>query len=64
MTESTAKKYFGKEDPMGKIIDFNKKMKLKVTGIVADIPANSHLEFDMVSSYFKLERYSVDEPVA
>lgn len=47
MTESTAKKYFGKEDPMGKIIDFNKKMKLKVTGIVADIPANSHLEFDM-----------------
>lgn len=48
MTESTAKKYFGNEDPMGKVVDFNKKMQLKVTGIAADVPANSHLEFDII----------------
>jgi putative ABC transport system permease protein len=48
MTESSAKKYFGNEDPIGKVIDFNKKMQLKVTGIAEDVPANSHLTFDMV----------------
>ncbi|PWT77569.1 MAG: ABC transporter permease [Bacteroidetes bacterium] len=48
MTESAAKKYFGKEDPIGKVVDFNKKMRLKVTGIAKDIPSNSHLDFDMV----------------
>jgi putative ABC transport system permease protein len=48
MTASAAKKYFGSEDPMGKILTYNKDMRLKVTGIVENIPANSHLEFDMV----------------
>jgi putative ABC transport system permease protein len=48
MTASTAKKYFGDEDPIGKVVDFNKKLKLKVTGIAADVPSNSHLDFDIV----------------
>lgn len=48
MTASAAKKYFGKEDPMGKVVDFNKKMRLTVTGISEDVPVNSHLTYDMV----------------
>jgi putative ABC transport system permease protein len=48
LTASAAKKYFGTEDPMGKTIEMNKKMQLKVTGIAADMPSNSHLDFDMV----------------
>jgi len=48
LTEETAKKYFGNDDPIGKIVDMNKKRKLKVTGIVKNLPANSHLHFDMV----------------
>lgn len=48
MTASTAKKYFGNEDPIGKVVAFNKKMQLKVTGIAEDVPANSHIEFDIV----------------
>jgi putative ABC transport system permease protein len=48
MTATTARKYFGNEDPIGKVVDFNKQLKLKVTGIAADAPANSHLDFDMV----------------
>ncbi len=48
MTASTAKKYFGNADPIGKTVEFNKAMRLKVTGIAEDIPANSHLDFDMV----------------
>ncbi|HLX92960.1 MAG TPA: ABC transporter permease [Puia sp.] len=50
MTESTAKKYFGNEDPIGKVIEFNKDLHLKVSGIAADVPVNSHLDFDMVVS--------------
>ena len=48
MTASAAKKYFGNEDPIGKVVDFNKTMRLKVTGIAADPPNNSHLDFDML----------------
>lgn len=49
MTASTAKKYFGDEDPIGKVINFNnKQFYLKVTGIAEDAPVNSHMEFDMV----------------
>lgn len=48
MTTSTAKKYFGKEDPIGKVVSFNNEMQMKVTGIAEDVPANSHLEFDMI----------------
>ena len=48
LTESAAKKYFGNEEPMGKVLEFNKDQQLKVTGIAADVPANSHLQFDMV----------------
>jgi len=48
MTESTAKKYFGNADPMGKIVEIDKERKLKVTGVARDVPSNSHLNFDMV----------------
>jgi len=49
MTETTAKKYFGDEDPMGRIVQIDKDRQLKVTGIAKDVPANSHLDFDLVT---------------
>jgi putative ABC transport system permease protein len=56
LTETTAKKYFGTIDnAMGKIIMLNKDEPLKVTGIAKDVPSNSHIDFDLVTS---LERYS------
>jgi putative ABC transport system permease protein len=48
LTATAAKKYFGSEDPIGKTVTMNKNLQLKVTGIAADIPSNSHLDFDMV----------------
>ncbi|MEO5681391.1 MAG: ABC transporter permease [Chitinophagaceae bacterium] len=48
LTETVAKKYFGSEDPMGKLMSMNQKTVLKVTGIAKDVPVNSHLNFDMV----------------
>ncbi|HVS94885.1 MAG TPA: ABC transporter permease [Puia sp.] len=55
MTASTAKKYFGDADPIGKVVEMNEHIRLKVTGIAADVPSNSTLDFDMVMplSYFR-----------
>jgi len=48
LTEKTAKKYFGDEDPIGKVVQLDQSLSLKVTGVAKDVPANSHLEFDLV----------------
>lgn len=51
ITASTAEKYFGDEDPIGKVFQVNKQTNLMVTGVVADIPVNSHFHFDFVISF-------------
>ncbi len=51
---STAKKYFGDEDPMGKTIRLDNKMEFRVTGIFEDIPGNSHIKFDIVMPWANL----------
>ena len=43
-----AQKYFGNDDPMGKIFSANNKYDFVVTGVMTDIPPNSSLEFDML----------------
>jgi len=48
LTASTAKKYFGNTDPMGKVVSLDKTVQLKVTGVIKDIPSNSHLNFDLI----------------
>lgn len=45
LTVSTAKKLFGNEDPMGKIIRHNNQHDLKVGAIMQDLPANSSVNF-------------------
>lgn len=48
ITQRAAKKYFGNEDPMGKVLSRYTTEKFTVTGILADIPENSHLQFDFL----------------
>jgi putative ABC transport system permease protein len=55
LTESTALKYFGNEDPIGKTIQFNGNQNLQVTGILKDLPVNSQLQFGMLISFATLE---------
>ncbi|SHN13638.1 ABC transporter permease [Chitinophaga sp. CF418] len=45
LSVSTAKKLFGDEDPMGKIIRHNNQHDLKVSAIMQDLPANSSVSF-------------------
>src|SRR5664279_1692339 len=52
ITESTAKRYFGKEDPMGKMLNLDTDNKpYRVTGVVADCPTNSQIKFDFLASF-------------
>src|SRR5688572_21519515 len=46
LTESTAKTFFGKEDPINKIIRIDNEYDAKVTAVVADVPGNSTFQFD------------------
>jgi len=48
ITEDMAKKYFGSEDAVGKILKRDNKDNLVVTGVLKNIPANSHLQFDFI----------------
>ena len=51
MTRSMASRYFGDEDPVGKLIRFETDTSLfRVTGLMEDVPENSHLHFDAVGS--------------
>ncbi len=58
LTEETAKKYFGNEDPVGKTITLNGGMNFEVTGVARNVPENSHFKFDILLSYENLIRNS------
>lgn len=48
ITEKMALKYFGKEDPIGKILKKDVQYPLIVTGVLKNIPSNSHLQFNFI----------------
>jgi putative ABC transport system permease protein len=50
LTQTTAKRIFGKESPLGKTILFENKDLLVVKGIVADPPENQHFQYDFIVS--------------
>lgn len=51
LSESAAKKYFGYDDPMGKVITVNNNLPLEVTGIYRDFPSNSSLQANLIASF-------------
>jgi putative ABC transport system permease protein len=59
MTEETAKKYFGNEDPMNKVLRANSQFDVKVTGIYKAFPPNSHLHPDILISFNTLKDSAV-----
>lgn len=54
IAEETAKKYFGGEDPIGKTLLINDK-EFEVTGVMQELPHNSHLKFNLITSFATLE---------
>jgi putative ABC transport system permease protein len=50
LSRTTAEKYFGTENPVGNTITLNNERDLEVTGVMRDIPQNSHFRFDVIAS--------------
>jgi putative ABC transport system permease protein len=51
VSRSTAEKYFGASDPIGKTLHVGGKTDFTVAGIFEDVPQNSHLKMDIILSY-------------
>ena len=51
ISEKTARKYFAAENPVGKILKFGTGHTYTVTGVMKDVPRNSHLMFDFLCSF-------------
>jgi putative ABC transport system permease protein len=50
LTESTAKRYFGEDNPVGQIIRMGETREYVVTGVIKDYPENSHIKPDFLAS--------------
>ena len=57
LSESAARKLFGDADPMGQVIRFKDYLDLKVTGILRDLPEQSHLQIEFLASFATVERW-------
>lgn len=51
ISASTAKKYFGDENPIGKTIHLNERNDFSIMGVFEDLPENTHMKFDWLFSY-------------
>ncbi|HYD92786.1 MAG TPA: ABC transporter permease, partial [Flavobacterium sp.] len=50
LSESLSRKYFGNEDPLNKILVLDADTRVTVTGVMEDMPENSHFRVDMLMS--------------
>jgi putative ABC transport system permease protein len=50
LTRSTAEKYFGTEDPLGKTLSAHQRQDFLVTGVIEDVPRTSHFHYDFLGS--------------
>ncbi|MDQ6764060.1 MAG: ABC transporter permease [Bacteroidota bacterium] len=55
ITKALAKKYFGKDEAMGKTLAFNGAEVYKITGVIDKVPANAHFHFEMFASMVDLK---------
>src|SRR5688500_12348464 len=51
LTQSTAKAFFGNDDPLNKVLKLDNNRDFKVTAVVADPPGNSTFQFDYVHAF-------------
>jgi len=65
ITRRMAVKYFPSQDPMGKVLSINNSRDFTVTGVIADVPANSHQRFEFLISFdagLALSGIGTDDP--
>jgi putative ABC transport system permease protein len=61
ITRETAQKYYGNEDPVGKMIRVNTDTSYyTITGVIDKVPVNAHFEFDLLASFLTHGRANDD----
>jgi len=51
ITEQMAEKYFGDEEPVGKVLTLNSERDFMVSGVIKNVPNNSHFHFDFLGKF-------------
>lgn len=57
LSQELAKKYFGDADPMGQMMKWDNAMDVQVTGILGEIPQNSHIQFTGLVSFYTITQF-------
>ena len=55
LTQRMAEKYFNGQDPVGQTLAIDNEKEYKVTGVLENVPQNSHIKFDFLASITTLE---------
>jgi putative ABC transport system permease protein len=50
ISEKTARKYFGNENPMGKVLKLNNQYDYMIAGVMEDMPQNSHFRYEIIAT--------------
>lgn len=50
LTRQAARKYFGEDVPIGKTLELDRSTVMRVTAVIEDLPANTHLNFTVIAS--------------
>ncbi len=58
LSEASARKYFGDENPIGRVLTFNKDTNLRVTGVIKNITRTSSIKFDFLVSLETVRAFS------
>lgn len=61
LTESAADRYFGEEDPMGKVLKVDNRTEFVVTGVIRQKTNRTHFRPDLIASFITSPRYSDTE---
>lgn len=61
LTQSMAEKYFSGENPINQTLILADTSTYRVTGVIADVPANSHFQFDFLASITSLGPRALNE---
>jgi len=51
ISEKMAKKYFSEDNPVGKVLNIENWHDFRITGVLKNIPSNSHLQFDFLAPF-------------
>lgn len=55
LTQSAAARYFGTADPIDQYLTFDGKNRMRVAGVIRDLPANTHFEFSVLTNTTSLD---------